>query len=94
LLKTQDARNSLFSAHHRTTLSGYALATKVYIDIRKKVVKQQYLVRMSSQLDNFSSLMAEIDWRVSRTPANFNGFFCLGFVTASTTLNGGQPNFA
>jgi len=28
------------------------------------------------------------------TPANFNGFLRVGFVTAPTSLNGGQPNFA
>jgi len=35
--------------HHCTTLSGYILATKARIDIRKKIVKQQYLLHMSSQ---------------------------------------------
>jgi len=39
------------SAHHRTTLSGYIFATKVRIDNRKKkLVKQQYLVQMFSQI--------------------------------------------
>jgi len=35
--------------HHRTTLSGYIFATKACIDNRKKLVKQQYLLHMSSQ---------------------------------------------
>jgi len=34
------------SGHHRTTLSGYILATKADIDNPKKLVKQQYLVHM------------------------------------------------
>jgi len=37
------------SAHHRTTLSGYIFTTKACIDIRKKLVKQQYLLQMSPQ---------------------------------------------
>jgi len=40
------------SGHNRTTLSGYIsshFATKACMDNRKKLVKQQYLPRMSSQ---------------------------------------------
>jgi len=37
------------SVYHRTTLSGYTLATKAHIDNRKKLVKQQYLLQMSLQ---------------------------------------------
>jgi len=37
------------SGHHRTTLSSYIFATKAHINIRKKLVKQQYLLHMSSQ---------------------------------------------
>jgi len=40
---------NLPSAHHRTTLSGYILAPKACIDHWKKIVKQQYLLHMSSQ---------------------------------------------
>jgi len=35
--------------HLRTTLSGYIFATKARIDNRKKIIKQQYLLHMSSQ---------------------------------------------
>ena len=35
--------------HHRTTLSGYIFATKARIDNWKKVVKQQYVLHMSTQ---------------------------------------------
>jgi len=45
-LKIQDAKNR---PHYRTTLSDYIFATKAYIDNRKKNVKQQYLLHMSSQ---------------------------------------------
>jgi len=37
------------SGHHRTTLSGYDFATEAHIDNRKKFVKQQYVLHMSSQ---------------------------------------------
>jgi len=35
--------------HHRTTLSDSIFATKACIDSRKKLVKQRYLLNMSSQ---------------------------------------------
>jgi len=49
-LKTQDAksRQKSPSGHHRTTLSGYIFATKASIDNRKKIVRQQYVLHMSS----------------------------------------------
>jgi len=51
--KIQDAKKiakKLPSVHHRTTLLGYTFATKAIIDNRKKkLVKQQYLLQMSSQ---------------------------------------------
>jgi len=56
------AKNSP-STHHRTTLSGYIFTTKAHIDNRKKLIKQQYLPHMSSQLHNmvnFGPLAAEI----------------------------------
>jgi len=37
------------SEHHRTTLSGYIFATKALSTIGKKLLKQQYLLHMSSQ---------------------------------------------
>jgi len=43
---------------------------------------------------NFHPLTAEIGSLVWATPANFNGFAHLAFVTAATSLTGGQPNFA
>jgi len=92
--RTQKLRKKSPSAHHHTTLSGYILATKAFIDNRKKTVKQQYLLHNSLQCgelrptngwDRLASLghSSKFQW-VSR----------LGFVTAPTSLNGGQPNFA
>jgi len=67
------------SAHHRTTLSGYVLATKAYIDNRKTLVKQQYLLHMSSQYGevNVGLLTDDIGWWVWGTSANFNVFCVL-----------------
>jgi len=42
--------------------------------IGKRLVKQQYLLHMSSQYGELRLLAAEICWRVWCTPANFNGF--------------------
>jgi len=56
-----------------------------------KLVKQQYLLRMSSQ---YGELLPTSDWDSLGTPVNFNGFWHLGFITAATSFNGSQPNFA
>ena len=81
------------SAHHRTTISSQRRHVPIST-IGKRLVKQQYLLHMSSQYrelrptigrDRLVSLGHSIKFqRVSR----------LGFVTALTSLNGSQPNFA
>jgi len=43
---------------------------------------------------NFGPLVAEIDWRVWSTPSKFQRLSRLGFVTAVTSVNGSQLNFA
>ena len=49
-IQTQKSRQKSPSGHHSTTLSGYIFATKARIDNqKKKLVKQQYLLHMSSQ---------------------------------------------
>ena len=83
-LKRQDAKKSPKTRHHRTTLSGHIFP--------KKIVKQQYLLHMSSQYgelrpsngwDRFGSLVHP-SWfqRVSR----------LGSVSARHSSTGRQPN--
>jgi len=47
--RTQKIAKNSPSGHHRTTLLGYIFATKARIDNRKNLVKQQYLLHMSSQ---------------------------------------------
>ena len=43
---------------------------------------------------NFGTLTAEIDSGSLRHRSKFQRVSCLGFVTAATSLTGGQPNFA
>jgi len=43
-------------AHHHTTLSRCIFATKACIDNRKKLIKQQYVLRMSSQYGELRSI--------------------------------------
>ena len=67
----------------RTILSGCILATKAYINNRKRLnsnISSTYAHNMAI----FSPLTAEISLPVSGTPANL----------ASTSFTGGQPNFA
>jgi len=82
------------SAYHRTTSLGYVSATKAYIDNRKKLVKQQYLLHMSSQ---YGELWPTNGWDRLATlgyPSKFKRVSRLSFATAPTSLNGSQPNFA
>jgi len=86
------AKNSP-SGHHRTTLLGYIFATKAHKTIGKKLVKQQYLLHMSSQCGELAH------WRLRSAgefwhPIKFQPILCLGSVTAAMSLNGGQSNFA
>jgi len=89
------AKNSP-SVHHRTTLSGYIFTAKARIDNRKKLVKQQCLLHMSSQYGELrpTTGSAETGSLVWGTPAKFQYVSGLGVVTAPTSLNGSQPNFA
>jgi len=72
--RTQKSPKKSPTAHHRTTLSGYIFATEAYIDNRKKLLNSNISYRYIQNMINFGPLMAEIDWRVWGTPANFNGF--------------------
>ena len=84
------------SVHHRTTLPGSIFATKALLSIGRKLVKQQYLLHMSSQYDELRpiNIWNRLASLVHGTPIYFNGFVTLGFVTAPTSLSRAQPNFA
>jgi len=62
--------------------------------IGKKPVKQQYLLHMSSQHGELRPTNGW-DWLASlRNPCKFQRVSRVGFVTAPTSLNGSQRNFA
>jgi len=70
------------SGHHRTTLSGYIFTSTACIDNRKKFVKQQYLLQMSSQ---YGELWSTNSWDPLASlghPNNSTGFaFWLPYCT-------------
>ena len=92
--RMQKWHKKLPSAHHRTTLLGYTFATEACIDNqRKKLVKQQYLLHMSLQ---YGELCPTHGWDLLASlwhPIKFQQVSRFGFVTAPTSLSGGQPKF-
>jgi len=67
------ARNSP-PGHHHTTLSGYIFTTKACIGNRKNLLNNNISSTCPYNMVNFSSLTAEIGWRVWGTWANINRF--------------------
>jgi len=82
------------SVHHRATLSGCIFATKAFIDSRKKTVKQQYVLHMTSQYGELRPTNGGDRFGSLGYPSKFQLASRLAFVTAATSLIGGQPNFA
>jgi len=62
--------------------------------IGKKIVKQQYLPHMSSQYGELQPTSGWDRFGCLGHPSKFQRVSRLGFVTASTSLNGSQPNVA
>jgi len=95
-MEIQDAkiRKKSPSAPHRTTLSSYIFATEACIDNRKKNFKQQYLLHISLQYGEFWPTNGWDRFESLRHPSKFQRVSRPGFVTAATSLTGGQPNFA
>ena len=85
--RTQKIAKKSPSAHHRTTLSGYIFTTKAHIDNQKKLIKQQYLLHISSQHGElrFISLGQSCKFQLDSH---------LGSVTAQHSSIGHRPNFA
>jgi len=93
--RTQKWRKKSPSGYHRTTLSGYIFATKVCIDNRKKkFVKQQYLLHMSSQYGELSPTSGWDRFVSLGHPSKFQRLSRLDSVTARHSSSGRQPNFA
>ena len=63
-------------------------------DNRKTLVKQQYLLHMSSQYGELRPVNGWDRFRRLRHPGKFQQVSRLAFVTAATSLTGGQSNFA
>jgi len=82
------------SGHHCTTLSGYIFATKACIDNQKKIVKQQYLLHMSSQYGGLRHTSGWDRFGSLGHPSKFQRISRLGSVTARYSSIGRQPNFA
>jgi len=84
------------SAHHRTNLSGYMFASKAFIDNGKKILKQQHLLHVV-QCGELRSVHYNGWDRLASLghPSKFQQVSRLiSFVTAPTSLNWSQPNFA
>ena len=83
--------------HHLCTITqrcwAISLQPRHVSTIEKKLVKQQYLLHMSWQYGELPT--NGWDWLASLGHrSKFQGVSSLGFVTAPTSLNRGQPNFA
>jgi len=83
---------------HLCTISQLFLAISSQLrhvpTIRRKLVKQQYLLHMSPQ---YGELRPTNGWdRLAGLghPSKFQRVYHLGFVTAATSLTGGHPDFA
>jgi len=87
------AKKSPFG-HHPTTLSGYIFATKAWIDNRKKLIKQQYLLNMSSQYGEIWPTSGWYRFVSLGHPCKFQRVSRLGSVTARQSSSERQPNFA
>ena len=83
------AKKSPF-AHHRKLCRAISSQLRHVSTIRKKVVKQQYLLQMFLQyfLVNFSLLAAEINPVVWGTPAIFHGFRIFAALKHGTPVLG------
>jgi len=74
---------------------GYIFTIKACIDSRKKkLVKQQYLLRMSSQYGELRPTNGCGWFGCLGHPTKFQWVLHLAFITAATSLTRGQPNFA
>jgi len=85
-LAENTGRKNSPSAPHRKTLSGHICTTKDFIDSQKNLLNSNI---SSTSLQNSWDRLAGLGH-----PSQFQQVSHLGFVTAATSLNGGQPNFA
>ena len=65
-----------------------------YPQFEKKLVKQQYLLHMFWQYGELRPISGWDWFSCLEHPSKFQRVSRLGFFTAATSLNGGQPSFA
>jgi len=87
--RMQKWRKKSRSGHRRTSLTGYIFSTKACIDNRKKLVKWQYVLHMSSE---YSELQPINGWDLLASLGHSSKF--QRFVIAATSLNRSRPTFA
>jgi len=80
--------------NHRKNVSGCIFATTACIDNRKKLVKQQYLLRNTSQYGELRPISGSDRYTSLGHPSKFQRVSRVGFVAAPMSLTGRQPNFA
>jgi len=96
LAEIQDAKITQKYRHLRTiTQLCRAISSQLRHEstIGKKLVKQQYLLHRSSQYELWPTNGWDLLGSLGH-PNKFKWVSRLGFVTAPTSLNGGQPNFS
>jgi len=79
--RTQKSRQKSPSGHHRTTSSGYILATKAHIDNRKKNLLSSNMSSICLHMVNFGPLAAESVYQFGH-PYKIQQRLRLGSVTA------------
>jgi len=96
LLKIQDAKMTQINRHLGTITQLYRAVSwqlRHISTIGKNLLSSNISSICAHNMVNFGPLAAEIDWRVWG-PNKFQRLSHLGFVTAGTSLNKSQPNFA
>jgi len=66
----------------------------MYRQLEKKLVKQQYFLQTYPQYGELQPTSGLDRFFTLERPSKFQRLSRLGFVTAATLLNGGQPNFS
>jgi len=82
------------SVHHRTICRAISSQLRHVSTIRKKVLNSNISSTRPHNMVTVSPLTSAIGSGVWGTHSKFQRVLHLGFVTAPTSLSGGQPNFA
>jgi len=82
------------SVHYRTTLSGCVFAMKAYVNNRKKLVRQQYILHMFLQYGEVRPISGCDRFTSLGHPSKFQRVLRLYFIIEPVWINGSHPNFA